>query len=76
MMRSGPHAQAVDQQLALPHRAVAFQVGRPGFQARHVRLLQLQLGRVFNGDDALLGRNERRKRVQQRGFSGAGSARR
>ncbi len=40
-----------------------------------MRLLQLQFGRVFDGDDAFLGRNERRERVQQRGFSGAGSAR-
>ncbi len=69
------HTQAVDQQLALPDRAMAFQVGRPGLQARHVRLLQLQFGRVFNGDDALFGRDEGRQSVQQRGLSGAGSAR-
>ena len=50
-----PHTQAVDQQFALPHRAVAFEVGGPGFEARHMRLLQLQFGGVFDGDDALLG---------------------
>ena len=48
-----PHTQAVDQQFPLPHRAVAFEVGRAGFQPRHVRLLQLQFGRVLDGDDAL-----------------------
>ena len=71
----GPHTQAVDQQLALPHRAVAFEVGGPGFQTRHVRLLQLQFGRVFDGDDALLARDEAGERVEQGGFAGAGSAR-
>ena len=30
--------------------------GGTGFQARHVRLLQLQFGRVFDGDDALFRR--------------------
>ena len=70
----GPHTQAVDQQLALAHRALAFEVGRAGFEARHVRLLQLQFGRVFDGDDALLGVDEGRQRVEQRGLTGAGSA--
>ena len=49
----GAHTQAVDHQLPLAHRALAFDVGRPGFQAHHVLLLHLQFGRVFNGDDAL-----------------------
>ena len=48
----GTHTQAVDQQFALADGAVAFEVRRTGFQARHVRLLQLQFGRVFDGDDA------------------------
>ncbi len=52
----GTHTQAVDQQFALAHRAVAFEVGRTGFETRHVRLLQLQFGRVFDGDDAFFGR--------------------
>ena len=54
----GTHTQAVDQQFALPHRAVAFEIGGPGFEARHVRLLQLQFGRVFDGDNALLAVDE------------------
>ena len=51
----GTHTQAVDQQFALPDRAVAFDIGRTRFEARHVRLLQLQFGRVFDGDDAFFG---------------------
>ncbi len=47
----GTHTQAVHEQLALPDRAVAFQVGRAGLKARHVGLLELQLGRVLDGDD-------------------------
>ena len=52
----GTHTQAVDQQFALPHRAVCLRGWRAGFQAHHMRLLQLQFGRVFDGDDALLAR--------------------
>jgi hypothetical protein len=49
----GPHAQRVDHQLALADGALAFEVGRPALQAGHVLLLDLQLGGVFDGDDAL-----------------------
>src|SRR2546425_1918095 len=35
----GPHPQAVDDQLPLPHCTFAFNVGRPGFQPYHVFLL-------------------------------------
>jgi len=50
-----PHTQAVYQQFALPHRAGSFQIRRARFESSHVRLLELQFGRVFDGDDALLG---------------------
>jgi hypothetical protein len=39
------------------HLAAAFDVGRAGFQAHHVRLLQLQFGRVLDGHDALARRD-------------------
>ena len=52
----------------------AFHVGGPGFHARHVRLLQPQFGRVFDGDDALVFRNVGGERVEQRGLTGAGTA--
>ena len=50
----GPHAQAVLDQVAHGHLALAFEVGRARFEAHHMRLLQLQFGRVLAGDDALL----------------------
>ena len=34
--------------------ALALEIGRPRFQADHVRLLQLQFGGVLAGDDALV----------------------
>ena len=49
----GTHTQGVDDQLALANRALAFDVGRPGFEPRHVLLVQLQFGRVFDRHDAL-----------------------
>ncbi len=49
----GPHPQGVPYQIALGDLALAFQAGRPGFQTHHMRLLQLQFGRVFDRDDAL-----------------------
>jgi hypothetical protein len=65
------HTQAVDQQFALPHGAMALEVRGPGFQPRHMRLLQLQFGRVFDGDNALLRRDKEGERVEQGGFAGA-----
>ena len=40
-----------------------------------MRLLQPELGRVFNGDNALALRNVGRKRVQERRLAGAGTTR-
>ena len=54
MMRSG----RIRRQFLTRSRMViwpcAFEVGRAGFQAHHMRLLQLQFGGVFAGDDALV----------------------
>ena len=50
----GAHTQAVLDQVAHGDLALAFEVGRAGFQAHHVRLLQLQFGGVLAGDDALV----------------------
>ena len=44
----GPHAQRVAHQVALGDLAAAFQAGGPGFQPHHMRLLQLQFGRVLD----------------------------
>jgi hypothetical protein len=55
--------------------ALAFQVGRPGFQAHHVRLLQLQFGGVLAGDDALGRVDEGGQGVEQGGLARARTAR-
>ena len=70
----GPHTQRVDQQLPLPDRAFAFDVRRARFEAHHVRLAQLKLGRVLDRDDAVAVGDERRQHVQQRRLAGAGTA--
>src|SRR5262249_50951073 len=70
----GTHTQAVDEQLALAHGPVTFEVRGTGFEARHVRLLQLQFGGVFDGDDALFSGDKHGERVEQRGLTGTGTA--
>ena len=69
-----PHAQAVAHQVAHGDLAFAFEVGRPRLQPHHVRLLQLQLGRVLAGDDALVVVDVAGQAVEQRGLAGAGAA--
>ena len=50
-------------------------VGRAGFQAHHVRLLQLELGGVLMSDDALSGLlGVERQAVEQRRLARAGAA--
>ena len=70
----GPHAQAVDQQLPLADGAVSFHVGRPGLQADDILLLDLQFGRVLNGDQAFGLRDVLREHVEKGRFAGAGTA--
>src|SRR5499426_4489021 len=70
----GPHTQTVAHEITHGHLAFAFQVGRPGLQAHHVRLLQLQLGGVFAGDDALVVIDVAGEAVEQRGLARTGTA--
>ena len=70
----GPHTQGVLDQVALGHLALAFDVGGPGFEPHHMRLLQREFGGIFDRDDALVERNERRQAVEHGGFTGAGAA--
>ena len=49
----GPHAQRVAHQVAGRDLALALDVGRPALEPDDVPLLQPQLGRVLDGDDAL-----------------------
>src|SRR6202171_2012777 len=70
-----PHAEAVTDQFA--HRDLTFtlDVGWTGFQADHMRLLQLKFRGVFAGDDAFVVLDELGEAVEQRGLAGAGTAR-
>ena len=49
----GSHTEAALDQLADGYGPLAFDVGRPGLELNPVRLLQLQLGCVLAGDEAL-----------------------
>ena len=69
-----PHTQAVLDQVAHGDLAFAFQIGRARFEAHRVRLLQLQLGGVLAGDDALVAVDELGEAIEQRGLAGAGAA--
>ena len=69
------HTEGVDHQVALRNRARAFDVDRARFEAHHVRLLELQLGRILDGDDALLLRDKAGERVEHGGLTRARSAR-
>ena len=70
----GTHTQTIDDQLPLPHCALAFDVRRACFQAYDVLLLKLQFGGVFNGNDAIGVGNVSRQNIQQRCFAGARSS--
>ena len=73
-IRSGRIRSALRTEVALRDLALAFDVGRAGLEPHHVRLLQHELGRVLDGDDALVGRDVAREDVEQRGLAGAGAA--
>ena len=69
------HAQRIPHQIALRHLPRAFEAGRPGLQADHVRLLELQLCRILDGDNAFAVIDELAQGVQQRRLAGTGAAR-
>ena len=50
----GTHAQRVLDEVALRDLALALDVRRARLQRHDMLLLQLQLGRVLDGDDALV----------------------
>ena len=52
------HAEAVPDQLADRHCATAFDVWRPRLERHDVLLSELELGRVLDGDDPLIVRDE------------------
>lgn len=71
----GTHPQTVLDQIPHGHRAAALEIGRTGFQAHHVRLLQLQFGGVLAGHDPLGGVDERGHGVEQRRLARTRTAR-
>ena len=73
-MRSGRMRRAVAHQFALGDLPVPFDIRRAGLQAHHMGLLQLQLGRVLDGDDPLVVRNEAGQDIEHGGLAGAGTA--
>ena len=74
MIRSGRIRRRVAHEVGGLDLALAFDIGRAGFQPHDVGLLQLKFGRVFDRDDAVVVRDEARQRVEQRRFTGAGAA--
>jgi hypothetical protein len=60
--------------IALPDLALALDIGRPGFEAPDMKLLQLQFGSVLNGDQALFAGDEAGQGVKKGGLAGAGTA--
>ena len=70
----GPHAERVPNQLALRDRSLPLDVGGPRLQAHHVRLLELELRGILDGDDALAVGDVPGKDVQQGGLTCAGTA--
>ena len=70
----GPHAQAVLDEIAHGDLALALDVGRARLEAHDMRLLQLQLGGVLAGDDALVVLDVAGQAVEQRRLAGAGAA--
>ena len=71
----GPHSQRVLDQVGRRHGPAALDIAGTRLQAHDVVLLQLQLGRVFDRDDAMIGMDEARERVQERRLARAGPAR-
>src|SRR5215472_23583 len=71
----GTHPKGVLYKLALADLPFAFGVRRSGLHAANMRKLQLQLSRVFDGDNSFLGGNVTRHSIQQGGLAAAGAAR-
>ena len=61
----GAHAERVAHELALRHRADAFDIGRACLHLHNMRLLQPQLDRVLDRDDALAVVDAARDGVEQ-----------
>ena len=74
MMRSGRMRSELRTRSRMVTSPFALDVRRAGLEAHHVLLVELQLDRVLDRDDALVAGNEARQHVEQRGLAGAGAA--
>ncbi len=70
----GPHAQGVADEIPDLYLSFALDVRRACFQGNHMLLLELQLGRVLDRDDALVSGHVGRAGVEERRLPGAGSS--
>ena len=68
------HTQTVADEIAHGDLALPFEVGRTGFQAHDMGLLELQFGGVLAGDDALVDVDIGGQTVEQRRLARAGTA--
>src|SRR6185437_12257040 len=70
----GTHTQCVDHKHTLRNLTLAFDVGRTGLHTDPVLVLQAQFSRVFDCDDAFARIDVCGQRVEQSGFTGAGTS--
>src|SRR5450759_4328322 len=69
------HAQGIDDQSLNGDLTFSVDVLWPCLEPADMLLVQLQLGRVLDGDDAVFHRDEPGQHVQERGLAGPGAAR-
>ncbi len=74
MIRSGPHAEAVADELPLGDLPFPLDVGGPRLETDDVLLLHLELSRVLDRDDPLVGGDEARQHVEKRRLAAARAA--
>ncbi|MNJ33823.1 hypothetical protein D3C77_285130 [compost metagenome] len=68
------HPQGVADQFAGLDLTVPLGIGRAGFQAHHMGMVQLQLGHILDAHKTFMGRDQLTEDIQQRGLAGAGTA--
>ena len=69
----GAHPEGVADEVTNRHLAATLDVRRPRLERDDVRLMQAELGRVFDRDQALLVRDERGQDAEERRLAAAGA---
>ena len=70
----GAHPQGVADEVADAYLAASLDVRWPRLESEHMFLVQLQLGRVLDGDDPLVTGDEGRQDVERRRLAGPSAA--